>query len=647
MSLSILNNSVSSSALPKGEGKASISEGDAGENPGFWDKFKEALSSEPSEVEQKVEGSGSRSKSTSELTNDQSTDAMLEDVATQTKPGEAAEPDEAVSDVKVEKMNKVDTAVLDEGADSSVKKMTDESALADAAQIDAEKPADPAAVKLSENNPSADKPATDAAKTGADAEQAVSENAELLSRLNESNKALKPPVDANIERDVEAAEDVAITSQTLNSIPKSDQSTSQLVNNKPELTDKQTQLKDTTLAGASSAQLVEGEVMSTNESKLAYSNTTGVTSLTEGPSAHLEDNKLKPAKEGDVARLAEGMVTPMSENRLVQPADGKFALTPDGKAATPNEAQQGKLQTNIAWSQADTELAAKSEVKASLAGTVSATEKTPPSAGSFSTASTIQTQLTAQPQSSTQAIATAAHAPIQGAQATAQPANEMAAAAAMMAGGRDFAAQEATKASSSIGAQVAGANINGIKGGNKSQNPASVGGDTALQATGALTTAGSLRTEQQAPAVSNVQSPMVLTKENVSDQVAERVQMMMSKNLKHVDIRLDPPELGRMQIRMSLNNDSATVHFTVQHQQTRDMVDQAMPRLREMLSQQGIQLADTSVEQQGQQRQASHGSGSGSANETSDSASDVGSFESGPSVELAVKQNKDGISYYA
>jgi flagellar hook-length control protein FliK len=77
------------------------------------------------------------------------------------------------------------------------------------------------------------------------------------------------------------------------------------------------------------------------------------------------------------------------------------------------------------------------------------------------------------------------------------------------------------------------------------------------------------------------------------------------------------------------------------------MVDQAMPRLREMLSQQGIQLADTSVEQQGQQRQASHGSGSGSANETSDSASDVGSFESGPSVELAVKQNKDGISYYA
>ena len=37
--------------------------------------------------------------------------------------------------------------------------------------------------------------------------------------------------------------------------------------------------------------------------------------------------------------------------------------------------------------------------------------------------------------------------------------------------------------------------------------------------------------------------------------MAERVQVMMSKNLKHVDIRLDPPELGRLHIRMNMHGD--------------------------------------------------------------------------------------------
>ncbi|MCE9833025.1 flagellar hook-length control protein FliK, partial [Vibrio diabolicus] len=80
-----------------------------------------------------------------------------------------------------------------------------------------------------------------------------------------------------------------------------------------------------------------------------------------------------------------------------------------------------------------------------------------------------------------------------------------------------------------------------------------------------------------------------------NEQVAEKVQMMMSKNLKNLDIRLDPPELGRMQIRMTMNNDVANVHFTVNNTQARDIIEQTLPRLREMLAQQGMQLADSSV----------------------------------------------------
>ncbi|MBD1556048.1 hypothetical protein HC752_03790 [Vibrio sp. S9_S30] len=150
------------------------------------------------------------------------------------------------------------------------------------------------------------------------------------------------------------------------------------------------------------------------------------------------------------------------------------------------------------------------------------------------------------------------------------------------------------------------------------------------------------------------QSPLQLSRDGVAagDQLAERVQMMLSKNLKNIDIRLDPPELGRMQIRMTMNNDIASVQFTVANQQTRDIVEQAMPRLREMLSQQGLQLADTSVQQQnaGQQQQsqyvADQGSRKGKDGDGFNSEFDSEGDES-LEVNLDVKPNRDGISFYA
>ncbi|MCV5341245.1 flagellar hook-length control protein FliK, partial [Escherichia coli] len=68
-----------------------------------------------------------------------------------------------------------------------------------------------------------------------------------------------------------------------------------------------------------------------------------------------------------------------------------------------------------------------------------------------------------------------------------------------------------------------------------------------------------INVQQQAriDAAQQAQLPLQLTKELANEQVAEKVQMMMSKNLKNLDIRLDPPELGRMQIRMTMNNDVA------------------------------------------------------------------------------------------
>ncbi|ANQ22272.1 flagellar hook-length control protein FliK [Vibrio natriegens] len=160
-------------------------------------------------------------------------------------------------------------------------------------------------------------------------------------------------------------------------------------------------------------------------------------------------------------------------------------------------------------------------------------------------------------------------------------------------------------------------------------------------------------TPQQAriDAAQQAQLPLQLTKELANDQVAEKVQMMMSKNLKNLDIRLDPPELGRMQIRMTMNSDLANVHFTVSNPQAREIIEQTLPRLREMLAQQGMQLADTSVQQQnsGQQQRGysaeeqnkQGGFGRGFSGQTDED------FDGGVELNVNVTSPRDGISFYA
>jgi flagellar hook-length control protein FliK len=147
-------------------------------------------------------------------------------------------------------------------------------------------------------------------------------------------------------------------------------------------------------------------------------------------------------------------------------------------------------------------------------------------------------------------------------------------------------------------------------------------------------------------------SQVYLTKDHAAEQLAERVNMMMSKNLKNIDIRLDPPELGKMHIRMNMTGDATTVHFTVANHHARDALEASMPRLREMMAQQGVQLGETSVQHQGshssQQEYAASGQGAGSqAMQSAEHALSEDNSDTGVKLDLQVGQKHDGISYYA
>lgn len=209
---------------------------------------------------------------------------------------------------------------------------------------------------------------------------------------------------------------------------------------------------------------------------------------------------------------------------------------------------------------------------------------------------------------------------------------ELAASSAMLAalGGRALAGSDERRAASESGQEGLAQQIAAAAGQGTAQNQALNRAESQLVQTNA--------------------TPVPLNKEMAADQLAERVQMMMSKNLKNIDIRLDPLELGRMHIRMNMQGDGATVHFTVANQHAREALEQTMPRLREMLAQQGVQLGDTSVQQQsaGQQQrytgQEQSGFGQSARNERLNSEENL---DTDIKLDLNVATKRDGISYYA
>lgn len=89
--------------------------------------------------------------------------------------------------------------------------------------------------------------------------------------------------------------------------------------------------------------------------------------------------------------------------------------------------------------------------------------------------------------------------------------------------------------------------------------------------------------------------------------VGERVLWLAAQNVSAAEIRLDPPELGPMQVRVSVNQEQVNVSFVSPHPAVRDALDQQLQRLREMFSEQGLNLgnvdvSDKSFSQQDQER---------------------------------------------
>ena len=110
--------------------------------------------------------------------------------------------------------------------------------------------------------------------------------------------------------------------------------------------------------------------------------------------------------------------------------------------------------------------------------------------------------------------------------------------------------------------------------------------------------------------------------------VGERITWMLGNRIQQAEARLSPPHLGPLEIKVAVHNDQASVSIAASHVLTREAIESAIPRLREMMLEGNLNLVNVDVHDRnpGQQNTSDHSSSSndGGAEDPADSMGDVG-----------------------
>jgi flagellar hook-length control protein FliK len=89
-----------------------------------------------------------------------------------------------------------------------------------------------------------------------------------------------------------------------------------------------------------------------------------------------------------------------------------------------------------------------------------------------------------------------------------------------------------------------------------------------------------------------------------NQELGEKLIWMHKQSMPSVELRLNPEHLGPVLVKIDMSQDQATVAFTAQHLAVKDAIEAAIPKLREMMNGQQLNLVEVNVsQQQSDQRQ--------------------------------------------
>ncbi len=120
-----------------------------------------------------------------------------------------------------------------------------------------------------------------------------------------------------------------------------------------------------------------------------------------------------------------------------------------------------------------------------------------------------------------------------------------------------------------------------------------------LQA-GVSSTAAPMRFDAATPSTVLPTTPDVvdLNQKNWGRTLGQQLSWMVNNQLQQAEIRVNPPDLGPIELRVSLQHNQTSVTFFCHEAAVREALETALPRLREMLGSQGITLNQAQVSDQ-------------------------------------------------
>ncbi|MEL0610339.1 flagellar hook-length control protein FliK [Vibrio echinoideorum] len=157
-----------------------------------------------------------------------------------------------------------------------------------------------------------------------------------------------------------------------------------------------------------------------------------------------------------------------------------------------------------------------------------------------------------------------------------------------------------------------------------------------------------LSSTQKVVYVSPTEQPMLNhdVNENIKKQILEKVQISVDKNLKNIDIRLDPPELGKVNIRLTSHNDTTSIHFVVSNPNTKELIEMTLHRVRDLLANSGVSIDQATVQQQSSDNSNTNSNGEQHGGWASDHSA-IQDDENITSLDVLLEADSGHIDFYA
>lgn len=98
------------------------------------------------------------------------------------------------------------------------------------------------------------------------------------------------------------------------------------------------------------------------------------------------------------------------------------------------------------------------------------------------------------------------------------------------------------------------------------------------------------------PTLVTINTPV--TNEKWGDEFNQKITWLSTQKEQSAELHLNPPQLGPMDVVLKVSGDQATALFSSPHAAVREAIEQALPKLREMMADSGIMLGNATVNDQ-------------------------------------------------